>query len=154
AAGLAYTGSLYAINGTPFAISTSLFLAFRRSAGGDDFSQTAPVTFPIGVSRIAITGTAPANTTGVYLIIDSFRGDFGAGVDLTACLIEQAAAAGSYFDGDSPGASWDGVPGLSPSTLPDTPVGPAVTVWTGTAEVPATVTVWTGTAEVPAAVAS
>jgi hypothetical protein len=113
-----YTASLYLQNNTGFSLGfKTIYLAFTRSAGGDDFSQTKSVELPTGVTRIDFTGTSPALTTGLYVIVDSFNASLGSGVELTACLIEQAGALDTYFDGDTAGASWDGSDGNSTSTL-------------------------------------
>lgn len=152
-ASVAYTGSFYVNNGAGVALnSITLYLAFTRSAGGDDFSHTTTVNLPTGVSRVSLTATAPANTTGVYMVLDTFNASLGSGVDLTACLLEAASSADTYFDGNTTNGSWDGTANNSASTLTDTPAGPAVSVWNGTSEVSATVTVWNGTTEVTASV--
>lgn len=135
AAGAASPGLDYTIsveihpNGSGIGSGT-FYVAFTRSAGGDDFSHT----FALGSitantwARVGFTATAPANTTGVYLIIDgvnfaSLGG--GQGAHITALLYEQASSVGSYFDGDSPSGSWDGTNGNSTSTLADAGVSPA-----------------------------
>jgi hypothetical protein len=69
-------------------------------------------------TRVSITRTCPGGTTSVDCVVDSFN----AGVSplvLTGLLIEIAPAADTYFDGDTPGASWDGADGNSASTLVD-----------------------------------
>lgn len=118
--GTVYTASLYIA--TTVAVSPSggvLFLAFTRSAGGTDFSHSVNVgTIPAQtVTRISIENiTAPANTTGAYIVLDGINFGFVA-CDITALLIEPSPAVGAYFDGDSPGASWDGADGDSASTV-------------------------------------
>jgi hypothetical protein len=137
--GTTYTVSMYVNNASTLPLNNKiLFLSFTRSAGGDDFSQTTTVTVATGVSRISITGVAPALTTGVYLILDTFNATFGAGVDLSACLIEASGSLGTYFDGNTANASWDGTANNSTSTLADstvTPNGLAVPITFGTATV-------------------
>jgi hypothetical protein len=108
-----------------------LYFMATRSAGGD--VQVGALDHPtliVGVTaRFEITRTCPANTTGVYMLLD--------GVNMAisptrygACLVEQAAApAGVYFDGQTPGpplSSWDAAVGLSPSTLLDAPPQTAI----------------------------
>lgn len=63
---------------------------------------------------------APANATQVRLLIDGITSD---GVIITGTLYEgpfdteEQAVLGSYFDGDSPNATWDGTAGSSASIL-------------------------------------
>lgn len=113
-----YTCSFYIANNSGFASGTkTVYLAFERSAGGTDFSNTASVSYPAGqVTRASVTATAPANTTGMYLVIDGIFGATGTGFDISAVLYEIAATADTYFDGDSAGASWDGTADNSAST--------------------------------------
>lgn len=123
--GVAYTGSLYVSNGTTISLGTKIiYLAFVRSSGGDDFSNTVNFALPTGVTRVNVTATAPANTTGLYMIVDSFNGAVGAGVDITACLLEASGSLATYFDGNTAGASWDGTADNSTSTLADVGVTP------------------------------
>lgn len=99
--------------------SIDLYMFATRSAGGD--VQIGAIDHPTltnnVVSRFAITRTCPALTTGVYALADSINMVISPTV-ATAVLIEVAASAGTYFDGDTtPGGSWDGTNGLSASTL-------------------------------------
>jgi hypothetical protein len=116
--GVTYTVSAYVANNSGFNSGTkTVYLTFVRSVGGDDFSQTTTTSLLNGaVTRVSHTGVAPANTTGVYLIIDTLNGTTGTGFDVTACLME-AATLGPYFDGNTPGASWDSTPDNSTSTF-------------------------------------
>lgn len=106
--------------------TVDLYVYATRSAGGDVQVGAVEHTSLVHgvVSRLAVTRTLPALTTGVYLVVDSINMVISPTV-ATAVLVEIAAAADTYFDGDSPGAFWDGTIGLSPSTLPgDPPPGP------------------------------
>jgi hypothetical protein len=118
--GVTYTGSLYIRNNTGFAQSSkTLYLGFA-GAGGAEFSTFVSFSLPDAtVTRLSITNiVAPAGTTGVYLLVDSLNaGSGGTGVDITAVLIEASATLGSYFDGGSAGAIWDGTVDNSPSSL-------------------------------------
>jgi hypothetical protein len=62
-----------------------------------------------------VTGTTPANTTGIYLLLDV--GSPGIDTLYTALLYEQVGTAEDYFDGDSSGAAWDGADGNSTSQI-------------------------------------
>lgn len=98
--------------------SVDVYFFVTRSAGGDAqvgaFDSTT-LTNNV-VKRLSITRTCPANTTGAYLIVDGVNMVISP-TSYTALLIEVSPIADSYFDGDSPGASWDGANGLSASTL-------------------------------------
>lgn len=115
-AGQRVTLSFYLKNGTGFnETGKTMYLAFTRSAGGDDFSNTTSVAFPTGaVTRLSHTAVAPANATGAYLLLDGLNADY----DVSAHLAE-VAALDSYFDGDSTNASWDGTAQDSASTFDD-----------------------------------
>lgn len=137
-AATAYTASVYVKNSTGLdSGNKTVYLAFTRSAGGDDFSQTFTKSYANGVvTRVDVTGTAPALATGVYLILDALNGTLGSGIDISACMYEAAAApVGTYFDGNSPSAAWDGTTNNSTSTLTDTgivPTGLAIPLTFGT----------------------
>lgn len=114
----AYTLSLYFQNNSGSNLGSKvIYFCSTRSAGGDDQSQTTTVALPIGTTRVSITKTTVALTTGVYMIVDSFDASQGAGCELTAVLFEQSASLGSYFDGNTAGASWDGTPNNSASSM-------------------------------------
>lgn len=116
---VAYTGSLYIRETGGLGTSAAtLYLAFTRSSGGDDFSNTTSIgAIATGVvTRISFTATAPANTTGVYLLYDGNNFTIRP-CDLTAVLLEQASSLDTYFDGNTAGATWDGTAGNSASTL-------------------------------------
>lgn len=120
--GLAYTVSMYVRPNGANASGGTLYLVFQRSSGGDDFSHTASLgTLNNGaVTRISLANVvAPANTTGIYLLVDGIGLNLGGAgnVDFTAVLAEQATAVDTWFDGDSAGATWDGTAGNSASTL-------------------------------------
>lgn len=120
--GLAYTGSMYVRPNGANAGGGTLFLVFQRSSGGDDFGHTVSLGTLTNnvVTRISLANiTAPANTTGIYLLVDGIGLNLGGAgnVDFTAVLLEQTAAVDTFFDGDTASASWDGAAGNSSSTL-------------------------------------
>jgi hypothetical protein len=103
--------------------SVDVYFFVTRSAGGDaqvGAIDSTTLTNNV-VKRIAITRTCPANTTGAYVIIDGVNMVISP-TNYTALLTEVAPAADTYFDGDSPGATWDGTAGLSASTFTDVAV--------------------------------
>lgn len=72
------------------------------------------------VTRIEVSGTAPANTEFVAVIIGNETFSVNT-CDVTAHLIEPVPGpAGDFFDGASPGATWDGTAGNSASTFTGT----------------------------------
>lgn len=84
---------------------------FRSSTGSSSVSMTSG-----GWTRISVTATAPTSTTRIRTTVSTT----GSGqVDLTGHLLEQTSTLGTYFDGDTAGASWDGASGNSTSTLLD-----------------------------------
>lgn len=89
----------------------TIYAAFTRSAGGDDFSQTFTVSLDTSVKRPAATVTAPANATGIYLLFDGVP----ANTVMAAVMYEPGASSATYEDGDSSGWSWTGVAGDSAS---------------------------------------
>lgn len=92
--------------------SKTVYAAFTRSAGGDDFSQTFSVTVDTTVHRATFAATAPANATGVYLLLDGIV----AGTTMAAVMYEPGAVDGGYADGDTSGWVWDGTNGSSSSS--------------------------------------
>jgi len=117
--GLAYTVSVY-VKPASFGWSGTIYAEFYNSGGGAISSPSTGFTANSGVvTRVSLANsTAPANAVTVKIVLDgeNFSGN---NCDITAALIEQAATLQAYFDGDSPGAVWDGTTGLSSSTLAD-----------------------------------
>lgn len=127
--GVTYTASVYVRTNSLGASGKTLYLGFTRSAGGDVFPFTAPFsTVADTVTRIDVSGEAPALATTAYLVIDGINAAVSS-VDATAVLIEAAAATDTYFDGDSALASWDGTPDNSTSTLADATPDLGLELW-------------------------
>lgn len=120
----------------------TVYAAFTRSAGGDDFSQTFTTNLDGTIVRATATVTAPANATGVYLLLDGVPAD----VVMTAVMYEPGTVDGGYADGDTSGWVWDGADGNSTSSEAS---GPSATLWDGASEVPVNLTLWDGASEVP-----
>lgn len=70
------------------------------------------------VKRVSITRTVPVGATTALMLIDGINMVISP-TSFTGVLHEVSGSAGTYFDGDSPGASWDGTDGLSASTFVD-----------------------------------
>lgn len=119
--GAATVGQTYTVSGyvrpQTFQISGTVWIDWVDGGGSSVGSSNQGFTAPAGsVTRISMTGTAPSGAVGARLVITGE--DFSINTtDVTAVLIEQAASALDFFDGDSPSASWDGTAGNSASTL-------------------------------------
>ena len=103
--------SLNASAGTVLGAKT-VYAAFTRTAGGDDFSQTFTITVDTTVHRATFSATAPANATGVYILLDGIV----SGTNLVAVMYEPGTVDGGYADGDTAGWVWDGIDGSSASS--------------------------------------
>jgi len=118
-----FTVSFYIKNRTGFTYSArTVYVSYTRSSGGDTFPETFTVTPGVdgNVARGSFTtAAAPANATGIYLIIDSLNGTLGNGFEISAVMYEKVGSLGDYFDGDSIFAVWDGADGNSTSTYTD-----------------------------------
>lgn len=121
--GVTYIVSLYLRLAT-FAGSGSFYIEWQ-DIGGDpldyttgSWSATANV-----VTRASVSGTAPGGTVFAAVVLDGENFASNA-ADFTMALIEQGAVLQAYFDGDSPGATWDGTAGNSASTLIDAAFAP------------------------------
>lgn len=119
-AGLDYTLSAYVRPSNSFSAGGNAYIEWRDavdaviSYSGGTYTLTDNV-----VTRASVTATAPAGTATAQLILDGVNYSVTT-VDATMTLVEQATSLLDYFDGDSPGGSWDGTPGSSSSTLTDT----------------------------------
>ncbi|NJP24455.1 hypothetical protein FLW53_09585 [Microbispora sp. SCL1-1] len=121
--GLTYTVSVY-LRPESFPISGTVWIEFLDSGGGSLTFVNGAFSAPDGVvTRISMTGTAPTGAVTCWLVVTGENYAVNA-TSYTMCLIEQSASAGTYFDGSSPGAVWDGTPGNSTSTLPDAAAAP------------------------------
>lgn len=113
-----YTLSVY-VRPNALPANGNIYVEWTDSVGGHTYSSTAYTAAAGAVVRLALTATSPGNAVTAAVIVDGI-GNFTVNpMDVTGALIEAAAAADAYFDGDSPGATWDGTAGLSASTLPD-----------------------------------
>lgn len=124
--------------------SKTVYAAFTRSAGGDDFGQTFTITVDTTVHRATFNATAPANATGVYLLLDGIV----ANTVMTAVMYEPGTVDGGYADGDSGGWVWDGTNGLSTSSESvgtDIPVSGTMTTTVSTSGTSSTARAKTGT---------
>lgn len=100
-------------------VTGTLFLEWRDAATNVITYGSAGYTVPGGqVARQSATVTAPANAAFLSIISEGFNFGTGNG-DFSQVLIEDGPDLLDYFDGDTAGASWDGTPGSSASTLED-----------------------------------
>lgn len=117
--GVEYTVSVYVLTASFDQSNRDLYVNFSRSAGGDTQPSSVKVSLTAGTwSRVSITATSPALTTGVGVLLDGINAGVSA-VTMTGMLAEAAGAVDTYFDGDTASASWDGTDGNSASTLND-----------------------------------
>lgn len=72
---------------------------------------TMTETCPVGANMLQLTSVLATNTPGTLM---DFRTD--------ACILTETLAPVDWFDGDTPDAGWDGVPGYSTSRNPGTDV--------------------------------
>ncbi|MGW0587456.1 hypothetical protein [Streptosporangium sp. NPDC002607] len=116
-AGLEYTVSVY-LRPSNFSGGGTIYFEWLNAGGSPIGYPSSSYTVTLNVvSRASITGIAPVGAASVRLILDGINYSINT-VDCTMLLIEQASQVEDYFDGDSPGATWDGAPGSSASTLP------------------------------------
>jgi hypothetical protein len=118
--GLVYTVSVYVRSNVFNWNSGNVYAEFLNSGGGTVSAPSQAFSSASGVvTRVSVANvTAPVGAVTLRIVVDG--NNFGSSnSDLVAALIEQVAAVGTYFDGDSPLGSWDGTVGLSSSTLAD-----------------------------------
>lgn len=89
---------------------------------GDGFidGDSVSISVQAGIAQtVWLTSPAPVAATKAVMKVSGFLSPF----DATAHIAEQGATFQAYFDGDTPGASWDGDPGISTSryTPPEGP---------------------------------
>ncbi|MGV9536563.1 hypothetical protein ACWDR9_23380, partial [Streptosporangium sandarakinum] len=124
-AGLTYTLSVY-LRPVSFNGSGAIYVEWINGGGSGFGYPTVSYSVTGGVvSRASITAVAPSGAVAARLILDGINYSVN-NLDATMVLIEQAAALDAYFDGSSPGASWDGTAGSSSSTLAGTTVSGAL----------------------------
>ena len=118
APGQTFTVSFYLLNNSgSFQFGHTVYISYTRSGGGDTFPQTFSTPSVADGSSVRCSFTtnpasAPADVTGIYLIIDTMP----ANITVTGVLLEQGSTLDTYFDGTFPDASWDGTADLSPSS--------------------------------------
>lgn len=125
-AGQLWTGSIgFKLSAT---LDANVFLLFLDASlnvlsapAGGQFTATAGTPY-----RSFASGTAPTSTAQVGIQVSMIGGVLNTDtLQATQALLEQVGTNETYFDGDSPYASWDGTPGNSTSTLADpTPAYP------------------------------
>lgn len=115
-----YALSVYAFSAAAQSNKT-LYANFTRSSGGDVQPTSTTVSIPAGTwTRLSMVVTSPALANGAGLLLDGVNAGVAA-ITFTAAMAEPVGTLDTYFDGDSPGATWDGTDGSSASTLNDTP---------------------------------
>lgn len=147
--GVGYTLSVDTRPVNQFVPGGNIYIEWRDSLGGVITYTTGTYTVTANVvTRASMTGTAPAGTVTAQLVLDGVNYAVTT-LDSTAMLIEPTTVLDNYFDGNTtPGGSWDGTPGSSPSTFTDTVQGSLA------AALPALIGGLDGSAKVSAAVAA
>ncbi|MEV8637768.1 hypothetical protein AB0395_39590 [Streptosporangium sp. NPDC051023] len=119
--GATYTLSAYARANVFNVNSGALYVEWINAGGGGFGYPSAGFTLTANtVTRLSITATAPSGAVACRLILDSINFSINP-ADFTMVLIEESAALGTYFDGNTANAVWDGTAGLSSSTLTEGP---------------------------------
>jgi hypothetical protein len=118
-AGLQYYWAV-SVRATGAALSANMLVNYYTALSGGSFVANSGATVPLDLASGA-TGrfvlgpyTVPATAVAGYLKLN----DLDAGCEVTAYQVELSSTYdGTYFDGDSLGASWDGTSGNSTSTI-------------------------------------
>jgi hypothetical protein len=113
-AGLTYTLSTY-VRSTNNSSGT-LYIEWTNGTGGKSYTTTAYSLVAGTVTRLSISGTAAAGIVTAGILLDGVNYSLNT-TDVTMVLVEPVGTLDTYFDGGSPGATWDGTPGNSASTL-------------------------------------
>lgn len=148
--------SFYTKNRTAeFKFGRTVYVGYNLSGGGDTFPGQNYSVIIDAVDAVVrhgqLLGPAPANATSVFLIVDDINATTGGtGIEFSAMMYEPVSALDSYFDGSFPNCTWDVVAHNGPSTYTEPLAGLAVSVWNGSAEIPAEATLWNGSVEIPA----
>lgn len=111
-----------AIKGSASGCRVGLDICYLDAAGNDIDADVGYLSVTPDWSRASSTCSiaAPAGTSRVLVALLVDQIDAGDSFDLTLddALLEKSSSAGSYFDGASAGARWDGAANASSSTLP------------------------------------
>jgi len=100
-------------------LSANMLVNYYTAVSGGSFvansGPTTPLVLASGATSRFVVGpyTVPATAVAGYLKLNDLDG----AAEVTAYQVELASTFGAYFDGDSPGASWDGTAGNSTSTI-------------------------------------
>jgi hypothetical protein len=103
-------------------VDAEMLVNYYTALSGGSFVANSGTAVPLTLAAGAIARfevgpyTVPATATAGYLKLNDIDG----AAEVTAYMVEKTTTLGRpYFDGDSPGASWDGTSGNSSSTLRD-----------------------------------
>jgi hypothetical protein len=100
-------------------LTANMLVNYYDSPSGGAFVANSGATVPLdlaaGATARFVLGpyTVPAGAVSGYLKLNDLDG----GCEVTGYQVEEASTFGAYFDGDSPGAVWDGANGNSTSTI-------------------------------------
>lgn len=118
--------------------STTMETQFASSASYSPASSAK-------MNRASVTAVAPAGATSARLVIQAVSGENGViwqvgdWLDVDAGMIVEGGSLPEYFDGDSPGAKWNGTAHSSSSTMTSAPTKEAGVVASSAMQLPVTV---------------
>lgn len=121
-----------------YAGSTTLETQFAPSASYVPASS-------VKMNVASVTAVAPAGATSARLVIQAVAGENaviwqpGDWLDVDAAMIVEGSTAPPYFDGDTPGAKWNGTAHSSTSTLTTAPTKEIGVVASSRMQLPVTV---------------
>lgn len=116
--GKTYTFSVY--SRTSGSNNKSLALRWQDSDGVDILPQLSGGTIastPNVWGRHKWTLTAPQGAVTCWIGVISSIAITPGYIDAVGFMVEESSTLGEYFDGDSPGATWDGIPNNSTSSI-------------------------------------
>lgn len=117
-AGQSYYWAVWIHANTAISGANMLVNYYTASSGGTfvgNSGATVSLVMAAGNTTRAVLGpyTVPAGAASGYLKLNDLNGS----CEITGYQVELASTFGAYFDGDSPGASWDSADGNSTSTI-------------------------------------
>jgi hypothetical protein len=123
--GKQYVGSVYVKNTYVFTRDMRVSVAQYNSAGGAiavTDGATVSVTAGGAYQRLSVAFTALPLARYARVIVQYQVSGFGVGITavIDALMLEEGSSVGSYFDGNTANAYWNGSPNNSTSSLPTT----------------------------------
>ena len=103
---------------SPPGSSRCIAIGCEQNGGSTNFSFAVSNRIPnqAGVARLSVTFTLPADTTDAHIRL--LDGSAVTPMWVDKLLVEEGSVGHDYFDGDTLGCYWEGVPHGSPSVYP------------------------------------